>query len=259
MLKLKHLFESIWFNHRIFSKKAYTNGLIIFVGTIAIAVVMLGVNGFARAKNIDNTITYEVEEEPSESVVVESSIVLETEDVSSSYIAAWVLSNYEQQVKEAAEVVKMAKEEEQERILRTSNHNLEEAEVSLVGLKDYTALVRIVEAEATDEDLKGKILVANVVMNRVASENFPDTIYDVVTQKIDGRAQFSPIDDGRYYSVKIRDLTIEAVEQAVQGTDYSEGALFFVAKSMASESAVSWFDRKLTFVLKHGVHYFYKY
>ncbi len=53
MFKLKHLFESIWFGRRGFSKKVYTAGLVIFSGVFAIAVVMLSVNGFAKTKNTD--------------------------------------------------------------------------------------------------------------------------------------------------------------------------------------------------------------
>lgn len=125
--------------------------------------------------------------------------------------------------------------------------------------KDMTALERIVEAEATDEDLMGKVLVANVVLNRTKSSKFPSTVYDVVFQRSGGKIQFSPISDGRYYSVKVTNSTKQAVKRALQGEDYSKGALFFVARSMASQSNMSWFDNKLTKVTKYGVHEFYKY
>lgn len=43
-----------------------------------------------------------------------------------------------------------------------------------ISSADYQVLLKIVEAEAGSEDLNGRILVANVVLNRVKSELFPD-------------------------------------------------------------------------------------
>ena len=51
---------------------------------------------------------------------------------------------------------------------------------------DFNILSRIVEAEATDKDIKSKILVANVVLNRLKSEDFPDSIEGVVFQRENG-------------------------------------------------------------------------
>ena len=58
---------------------------------------------------------------------------------------------------------------------------LEEEEY--ISIEDYENLLRIVEAEAGGEDETGKLLVANVVLNRVESESFPDTITEVILQK----------------------------------------------------------------------------
>ncbi len=81
---------------------------------------------------------------------------------------------------------------------------------------------------------KARLLIVNVIFNRVASDGFPDEIYDVIHQKINGKAQFSPISDGRYYSVPITDSTYEAVERALKGEDYAKGALFFMQRSLSS-------------------------
>ena len=58
--------------------------------------------------------------------------------------------------------------------------------------EELDALLRIVEAEAGNEDEDGKLLVANVVLNRMDSELFPDTVTGVVLQKEKGISQFSP-------------------------------------------------------------------
>ena len=41
---------------------------------------------------------------------------------------------------------------------------------------DYDNLLHIVEAEAGTEDIKGRVLIANVIMNRLSHEEFPDTL-----------------------------------------------------------------------------------
>jgi spore germination cell wall hydrolase CwlJ-like protein len=121
-------------------------------------------------------------------------------------------------------------------------------------IKEYNVLLRIVEAEAGGEDIIGKMLVANVIMNRVNSSRFPDTVTEVVYQKNhNGRAQFSPTVDGRMESVKVTLETEIAVLRALCGEDSSNGALYFRSKRINS----AWHDRALERVLVHGNHIFY--
>ena len=92
-----------------------------------------------------------------------------------------------------------------------------------ISAEEYEMLLRIVEAEAGGEDTEGKILVANVVLNRVESDKFPDTIEEVIFQKNGKVTQFSPIADGRYYTVEVSEDTIDAVNRALSGEDLSQG------------------------------------
>jgi N-acetylmuramoyl-L-alanine amidase len=124
--------------------------------------------------------------------------------------------------------------------------------------EEVDMLERIVAAEATGEDMIGKILIANVVFNRMADDNFPNTIEDVIFQEVDGDYQFSPVSDERYWSVKVTDETEEAVQRALQGEDYSEGALYFIARKRTKSSSAKWFDQHLDWLFKHGGHEFYK-
>lgn len=130
---------------------------------------------------------------------------------------------------------------------------------TLMSDEDYDTLLRIVEAEAGSEDIKGRVLVANVIMNRVKSEDFPNTVTEVVWDNSDGVPQFSPTYDGRINEVAVSDETREAVKQALKGTDYSEGALFFIQKSATEEHNVKWFEKDLKRLFKYGVHEFYTY
>lgn len=127
----------------------------------------------------------------------------------------------------------------------------------LITEEDKEVLLRIVEAEATCEDVKGRMLVANVILNRVLSEKFPDSIAEVVFQNNGTTYQFSPIKDGRYWTVTVSEKTIEAVERVLAGEDDSQGAMYFAARSMADKKAMRWFDSSLRYLFRHGVHEFF--
>ncbi len=127
-------------------------------------------------------------------------------------------------------------------------------EVVVLSDSDYNTLLRIVQAESGGCDIIGKILVANVILNRVDSDEFPDTIYDVVYQKY----QFSPVIDGSINRCKVTDETKEAVDRALNGEDPSEGALYFMNRKKSAAKNVRWFDSKLDYLFKHGEHEFFK-
>ena len=121
-------------------------------------------------------------------------------------------------------------------------------------IKEYNVLLRIVEAEAGGEDITGKMLVANVIMNRVQSGRFPNTVTEVVYQKnANGKAQFSPTVNGRIDSVNVSQETVDAVERVLNGEDSSNGALYF----RSVHSSGTWHDNALRRVVEHGNHIFY--
>lgn len=135
-------------------------------------------------------------------------------------------------------------------LLKEKEYNLSETE--------YNLLLRLVEAEAGGEDKEGKILVANVVFNRMENEKFPDSVSGVILQQDENGAQFSPVSDGRLQTVSVSAETKEAVDEAIYGADISEGALYFVARTSANAENVRWFDECLTPVLRHGGHEFFR-
>ena len=126
-----------------------------------------------------------------------------------------------------------------------------------VSEEDYDVLLRLVEAEASGEDIKGKLLVANVVLNRVKSGAFPDTIKEVIYQRQNGRAQFSPVATGKIDRVAVSEETVEAVERALCGEDESAGALYFVAPAYADAGNHQWFRDNLTLLFSYEGHEFY--
>lgn len=142
---------------------------------------------------------------------------------------------------------------EQERIRKEEEARKAAAVVSYSD-QDYEVLTRIVQAEAGICDTRGKILVANVVLNRVRDPEFPDTITDVVYQK----SQFSPVMNGTINSCQVTAETIDAVNRALAGEDYSQGALYFMNRSRSHSGNVSWFDGRLTYLFQHERHEFFK-
>ena len=102
--------------------------------------------------------------------------------------------------------------------------------------------------------MKGNILVANVILNRVRSGEFPDSVTDVVYQP----SQFSPVANGTINTCKVSSETVESVDRALRGEDYSRGALFFMNRAAARGGSVRWFDGQLTYLFGHQGHEFFK-
>lgn len=126
---------------------------------------------------------------------------------------------------------------------------------SLVMSRDWDAedgerLLKIAMAEAEGESVEGKALVMLVVLNRVWSEDFPDTIEEVIFQP----RQFTPTaEGGRYYTTEPNEECYEALELVESGWDESRGALYFES---CKES--SWHSRNLEFLFQLGNHQFYR-
>lgn len=135
---------------------------------------------------------------------------------------------------------------------------LEQETVNMLEASDLDVLLRIVESEAGSEDEDGRLLVANVILNRVNDDKFPSTVTEVVFQQENGVAQFSPVSNGKIYQVEISEETREAVERALNGEDISQGALYFAARKYADSTKMQWFDDHLVYLFQHGGHEFFK-
>ena len=117
------------------------------------------------------------------------------------------------------------------------------------SIDEYEILCRIVEAEATGGTIKQKENVTSCILNRVASNEFPDTIEDVVFDK----GQFSPISDGRYYKVAITKETEQAVSRILwKGSQHD--CLYFCSDCKSYRSG--WFS-KLEESFYDGVHHYF--
>lgn len=116
-------------------------------------------------------------------------------------------------------------------------------------------LAKIAMAEAEGESLETKVLVILTVLNRVNSNEFPNTIRGVIYQKNrNGVYQFTCISDGRWYRVEPNEECYKAVEIVSEMEyDSSNGALFFEACK-----GESWHSRNLKLVRTSDNTRFYK-
>lgn len=92
---------------------------------------------------------------------------------------------------------------------------------------DFDLLARIIIAEADSESFLTKVAVGAVVLNRVLSPLFPNTIPGVVYQVDEvGAYQFEPVLNG-WINVPASEESRRAAQVALNGADPTEGALFF--------------------------------
>ena len=118
---------------------------------------------------------------------------------------------------------------------------------------DFYWLARVICAESGGEPLEGQIAVGNVVLNRVASPDFPDTIPEVIFDAEDG-VQFEPVANGTVAN-EPSDLSREAARRALAGENTAGGSLYFFAPAL---SEGSWIDSSRSYQQTIGCHRFYQ-
>jgi len=114
-------------------------------------------------------------------------------------------------------------------------------------------LARIISAEARGEEFRGKIAVGNVILNRVRSRSFPNTIYGVIFDRKYG-VQFSPVLNGSIYATPTAESII-AAKVCLEGYSLSNEILYFVNPRVAPNS---WISKNREHAFTIGNHAFYK-
>ena len=139
---------------------------------------------------------------------------------------------------------------------------LDAGKLSLLrGGKDYYALnfpmedvywlSHIIGSEAGIEPMEGKIGVGNVVLNRVADPDFPDTVYGVVYD-FEHAVQFEPVSKGTINDEPKKEDLIAAY-LVLEGVNTAGDCIYFVNPDFGS----FWFDNNLELVMQLGRHNFY--
>lgn len=114
---------------------------------------------------------------------------------------------------------------------------------------DLLWMSRIISAEARGESLFGKIAVGSVIMNRVASPSFPNTVYAVIFDKQYG-VQFSPAYSGAIYNTPSEECII-AAKIALDGGSTAGNSLYF------SSTTQCWAAKARPFAMTIGNHNFF--
>ena len=164
------------------------------------------------------------------------------------------LEAYEKQLDEqiADEQLRLAQQIAQE---EQESGQKEDTSGALEGYtqSDLTLMAAIIQAEADNQSYEGKLAVGSVVMNRVKSSKFPNTVSGVIYQK----NQFAPVNDGHLALILERgpnETCYRAARQVLEGYRNVE-YLFFWTVDLANERNI-W---DITYGVVIGDHYFYNY
>ena len=118
---------------------------------------------------------------------------------------------------------------------------------STIVSADQKLLAKLVFAEARGESYKGQVAVAAVVLNRVSSSSFPNTISGVIYQT----GAFSCVSNGSINNTP-NDTAVRAALDAMNGWDPTNGCLYYYNPGKTSDSWI----RTRTVVTVIGNHYF---
>ncbi|WP_258280703.1 cell wall hydrolase [Clostridium sp. CM027] len=95
---------------------------------------------------------------------------------------------------------------------------------------DLDLLSRLITAEAGGASYKAQVAVGAVVLNRVKSSSFPNSISAVINEKTNGFYQFTPILNGNI-NRPAQASAVKAANEALSGNDPTNNALFFYSGS----------------------------
>lgn len=255
------------------TKQMYRSSSVVMAGMMVVAIIAFSANGFggegrnalaAPMTEESDAIDKAEEENEGSGLVTEAKVQFghlntdsEGQHLAGALLEADVREKQRKQAAAQTQIETLQKQILKERQEEEARKKAEEERRAARRIKytdeDYQVLLRIVQAEAGICDPKGKILVADVIINRVLSGKFPDSVKAVVYQP----SQFQPVSNGTINTVKVTAETIECVDRALAGEDYSNGALYFMNRR-ASGSAASWFDRRLTYLFAHDGHEFFR-
>ena len=114
-------------------------------------------------------------------------------------------------------------------------------------------MARIISAESRGEPLPGKLAVGTVVLNRVASDEFPNSIREVIFDAKWG-IQFQPVKNGTVYDEPTAESVL-AAKLVLDGAREAGDSLYFLAPDLTSNH---WTMENREFVVTIGCHWFYR-
>lgn len=114
---------------------------------------------------------------------------------------------------------------------------------------DVYLLAQCIYSESRGEPYKGQVAVGAVVLNRVKSSSFPNSVSGVIFQ----RGAFSAVDDGQI-NLTPNDSALKAAKDAMNGWDPTGGCLYYYNPAKTTNRWI----RSRPVVLRIGNHVFCK-
>ena len=112
---------------------------------------------------------------------------------------------------------------------------------------DLYLMAKAIYAEGRGESYTGQVAIGAVIMNRVKSPSFPNTIAGVIYQK----GAFTAVDDGQI-NLEPNETAYSAARDAMNGWDPTYGCLYYYNPAVATSSWI--FTRETVTVI--GKHVF---
>jgi N-acetylmuramoyl-L-alanine amidase len=107
-----------------------------------------------------------------------------------------------------------------------------------ISNEEKDLFARLVEAEAKGESYEGKVAVATVVLNRVDSPEFPDTVTGVINEVVGEAYAFSPVQNGEI-NKPASDEAKRAVEEALTRQDRLNDCIYFYNPEIATDTWIT--------------------
>lgn len=112
---------------------------------------------------------------------------------------------------------------------------------------DLQLMARAINGEARGEPYEGQVAVGAVILNRVHSSNFPNTIAGVIYQS----GAFTAVSDGQInVPLDENSTVVKAAQDALNGWDPTHGALYYFNPNTATSSWI-WSRQEITTIGKH--------
>lgn len=115
-------------------------------------------------------------------------------------------------------------------------------------------LARIIQAESGGESYAGKLAVGSVILNRVESAAFPDSVYGVIFDRNHG-VQFTPVANGTVYNTPSEE-SLSAARACLSGTRTVADCLYFFNPATATKAG--WIVQNCVYYASIGNHDFYR-
>ncbi len=138
-------------------------------------------------------------------------------------------------------------------VVRSGDTRLLKTAEQVYNSSDIYWLSKIISAEAGGEPMKGKMAVGNVILNRMRSSQFPNTIYGVIFDKKYG-VQFAPVSNGTIYKAADEESVI-AAKICYEGYSLSSEILYFINPKL---SPSNWITKNRPYAFTINNHSFYK-